>query len=128
MAFIVNNIKWIMLIAGLATCSMILSTLNPELGLANTFGAEMSDPVDQIVVRNWGALITLVGACLIYGAFNPQVRSFTLVIACISKLIFISLVLMFGAQFMDKALVPVIFDTVVVALFVLYLISAKQEA
>ena len=31
-------------------------------------------PVADIVVRNWGLLVTLIGAMLIYGAFNPSSR------------------------------------------------------
>ena len=34
----------------------------------------MSGPVAGIVVRNWGALIALVGATLTYGARKPAVR------------------------------------------------------
>ena len=53
----------------------------------------MSRPVADIVVRNWGALIALVGAMLIYGARKPAVRPLTLTVADASKAIFIALVL-----------------------------------
>ena len=51
-------------------------------------------------MRNWGALITLVGAMLIYGAFNPAMRPLVLTIAGLSKLIFIGLVLAYGRQYL----------------------------
>ena len=51
MSWVVENIQWIMLVSGALTI-----------------------PVAEIVVRNWGALIGLVGAMLIYGAFDPPGR------------------------------------------------------
>jgi len=126
MGILNSNIKWIMLISGVITCSMIMATINPQAGLMNTFGTSIDGPIAQIVVRNWGALIALVGGMLIYAAFKPHLRSFVLVIASISKITFISLVLSFGAQFMDKAIVAVVFDSIVVALFLIYLLTNKN--
>ena len=127
MGLITDNIKWIMLVTGVITCSMLLATVNPQAGLMNTFGASIDGPIAEIVVRNWGALIGLVGGMLIYAAFKPELRAFVLVIACISKLTFISLVLTFGSQFMGKAIVAVVFDSIVVALYLVYLFAAKSE-
>lgn len=64
----------------------------PQTALLATFGETLEGPVADIVVRNWGALITPVGAILIHGAFNPQVRSMVLLAAGASKLAFIALV------------------------------------
>ena len=56
-----------------------------------TFGVTLPGPLPEVVVRNWGALITLMRAMPIY-AFKPQVRSLALAVAGASKLIFIALV------------------------------------
>ena len=56
----------------------------------------------EIIVRSWGALITLVGAMLIYGAFNPQQRPLILTIAGLSKLIFVGLLVLFGSQYLPS--------------------------
>ncbi len=122
MNLLAKNIKWIMLVSGVLTCTMIYAAIAPEAALISTFGASVSGPVAEIVVRNWGALITLVGVMLIYGAFNEQHRSFILAIASISKIIFIGLVLGFGSQYLDKAGIAIGFDSVVVLLFLIYLV------
>jgi hypothetical protein len=54
--------------------------------------------VAEIVVRNWGALIGLIGAMLRYGAYNPSSRSLVLTVAGLSKVDLIGLVLSEGAR------------------------------
>ena len=93
MAWTVANIDRIMIVSGVLTMTMIYAALAPEAALRSTFGENMSGPVADIVGRNWGALIALVGAMLIYGARKPAVRPMALTIAGVSKAIFIALVL-----------------------------------
>jgi len=107
---------------------MIYAAIDPEAALMNTFGASISGPIAEIVVRNWGALITLVGAMLIYGAFKPEHRSFILVVSSISKIVFIGLVLTIGNQYLDNAGIAIAFDTMVVAIYFIYLIKARNVA
>ncbi len=114
-----------MLISGALTCTMIYAAIAPEAALMYTFGASISGPIAEIVVRNWGALITLVGAMLIYGAFNPLHRSLVLVVASISKFVFIGLVLTIGNQYLGNAVVTIAIDSVVVILFIAYLSVAR---
>ncbi|MEO0367236.1 MAG: hypothetical protein AAF197_00465, partial [Pseudomonadota bacterium] len=83
MSLVNNNIKWIMMVTGLLTCSMILNTFAPQAGLMQSFGAStfaggVDSQVAEIVVRNWGFLITLVGGMLIYAANKPPLRKFVL--------------------------------------------------
>jgi len=92
MSFVAGNIKWIMLMSGALTCTMVYAVVAPQAALRSTFGETLEGPLAEIVVRNWGALITLVGTMLIYGAFNPQVRSLALTVAGASKLVFIRMV------------------------------------
>ncbi|MBK9574113.1 MAG: hypothetical protein IPO43_16030 [Rhodoferax sp.] len=96
MNWIVTQIKWIMLVSGVLTCSMLLAALAPQVALQNMFGDSIQGPIAEIVVRNWGALIALGGGMLIYGAYNVASRSLVLVVAVVSKLVFITLVLSFG--------------------------------
>ncbi len=128
MNIITNNIKWIMLVSGALTCSMIYAAIDPEAALMMTFGASISGPIDEIVVRNWGALITLIGAMLIYGAFEPLHRSLVLVVASISKIVFIGIVLTIGSQYLGKAGVAIAFDSVVVIIFFVYLVKTRNVA
>lgn len=121
MHWITTYIKWIMLLSGVLTCTMVYAAIDPQGALRNTFGATLEGPLANIVVRNWGALITLVGALLIYGAYRPASRALVLTIAVVSKLIFIALVLLYGQAYLGKAGVAVVFDLLVVALFVVHL-------
>ena len=129
MRLILTGIKWIMLVSGLLTFTMIYAALAPHAALQSTFGESLEGPVAEIVVRNWGVLIALVGAMLIYGAFNPPVRRLVLTVAGLSKLAFIGLVVTYGSRYLSGQLAFSIgVDLVMVALFAAYLIGARQGA
>lgn len=120
--WITRQIKTVMLIAGVLTSTMIYAAVAPQAALVSTFGEGLEGPVAEIVVRNWGALIALVGAMLIYGAFTPLHRRLVLTVAGVSKAIFIALVLSNGNRFLSyQAGVAVVVDSLFVILFVLYL-------
>jgi len=81
MNWIVANMKWVMLISGALTFTMIYAAIAPQAALRSTFGEALDGPLAEIVVRNWGALVALVGAMLIYGAFSPASRPLVLTVA-----------------------------------------------
>ena len=122
-----DRFKWVMLVSGALTCTMLYAFVAPQASLMSTFGASLDGPVAEIVVRNWGALIGLVGAMLIYGAFAPAVRTLVLVVAGASKLTFIGLVLAHGRELVGSARIAVAVDLVMVALFVVYLVHARRR-
>jgi len=126
MNWITKQMQWIMLVSGVLTCTMVYAAIDPQAAMLSTFGATMEGPLVNIVVRNWGALITLVGLLLIYGAYRPAQRPVILVLACASKLIFIGLVLTYGQAYLGKVGVAVVFDVCVVLLFAAYLANAKK--
>lgn len=72
LSWIVANIHRIMIVSGLLPMTMIYAAIAPEAALRSTFGDSVSGPVADIVVRNWGALIALVGAMLSMGRANPR--------------------------------------------------------
>jgi hypothetical protein len=126
MNWIVAGMKWIMLVSGVLTCTMVYAAIAPQAALQATFGETLQGPVAEIVVRNWGALITLIGAMLIYGAFHTWARPLVLTVAGLSKLTFIALILAFGRPFLgNQAGIAVVSDIVQVMLFILYLIAAR---
>lgn len=126
MNWIVARMKWIMLISGALTCTMLYAALQPQAALRSNFGDTLEGPVAEIVVRNWGALIALVGGMLIYGAFHVPSRPMALVVAGLSKIIFIGLLLTSGRQFLHKASVPLVVDSVMVILFGCYLLARPR--
>lgn len=58
MSIFSRSIKWAMLVSGALTCTMIYAVIAHEAALLHTFGASIGGPLAEIVVRNWGALIT----------------------------------------------------------------------
>jgi hypothetical protein len=127
MNWIVTKMKWIMLVAGALTCTMFYATIAPQAALLSNFGATLEGPLAELIVRNWGALIGLMGGMLIYGAFDPPSRPLVLTVAGISKLIFIGLVLAQGNRYLSyQAGVAVVVDLVMVLLFIVYLIGLRS--
>jgi hypothetical protein len=123
------RIEWIMFIAGVLTCTMVYAVIAPELALRSMFGTTLEGPLTEIIARNWGALIVLVGALLIYGAFRPAHRAVILVTAIVSKTIFIGLVLTFGTSLLHHQVgVSVVIDSVMVVLFTGYLLVSRHDS
>ena len=126
MQLLFRSIKWVMLVAGLLTCTMFYALVAPEASLISNFGQPLEGQVAQIVVRNWGALIGLMGVLLIYGAFREEVRTVALLVAGTSKLVFIALVLSLGQPFLQFQVgLSVAIDTIMVVLFATYLIGQQ---
>jgi hypothetical protein len=127
MSWVVANIHRIMIVSGLLTMTTIYAALAPEAALRSTFGESMSGPVADIVVRNWGALIALVGATLIYAARKPAVRPLALPIAGASKAVFIALVLSHGGRFLGyQAGIAVFMDALWLMVFASYLLAVRH--
>ncbi len=124
MGFVVSSISWIMLVSGFLTLTMIYAAIAPQAALKATFGETIEGPLAEIIVRNWGALIAIVGGMLIYGAYDPPLRPLILAVAGASKVIFIALVVSQGGRYLRRqAGVAVAIDLVMVALFAVYLFS-----
>jgi len=116
-----------MLVSGLSTCTMFIAVINPEVALNNTFGESISGSIANIVVRSWGALITLIGLMLIYGAFAPKYQIFIAAFAGLSKFIWVSLLLFFGHQFFDKTVVVIVFDLLVALMLYLFIFASWKR-
>ena len=81
----------------------------------------------DVVVRNWGGLIALMGAMLIFAARKPAVRPLALTVAGASKAIFIALVLSHGGRFLShQAGIAVIVDLAWVVVFAAYLLAVRR--
>jgi hypothetical protein len=126
---LVAGMKWVMLVSGLLTFTMVHAAIAPKAALQSSFGETLDGPVADIVVRNWGALIALVGAMLIYGAFHVPSRRIVLVVASLSKVVFVALVVSHGTRFLGEQVgVAVVVDSVMVVLFVGYLIATRARS
>jgi hypothetical protein len=127
MLWVVANIHRIMIVSGVLTMTMIYAAFAPDAALRSTFGESVSGPAADIVVRNWGALIALVGATLIYAARKPALRPLALSVAGASKAVFIALVLSHGSRFLaHQAGIAVFLDALWVVVFASYLVAVRR--
>ena len=128
MNWVVARIRGIMLVSGALTCSMISAAIAPQAALRMTFGEALQGPLAEILVRSWGALVALVGAGLIYGAYDAGSRRLILAMAALGKLFFIGLVLAYGRRYLPQASLVIVSDTVMSVLFIAYLAAAGRRA
>jgi len=127
--WIVAKMKWIMLTSGMLTCTMFYAAIAPQAALRATFGESIEGPLAEIIVRNWGALITLVGAMLIYGAYDPPSRPLIVTVSGLSKLVFVVLVLAYGRQYLGhQAGLAIVIDLFMVVLFIGFLTGVRRRA
>jgi hypothetical protein len=84
-------VKWAPLVAGVLTLTMVYAAIAPQAAVRSTFGETLEGPVAEIIIRNWGALIALIaliGAMLIYAAFDPAVRPLELTVDSVMIVLF----------------------------------------
>ena len=126
MTWLVAHMKWVMLVSGLLTCSMIHAVVAPEAAQLQMFGESLGGPLAEVIVRNWAALIVIGGAMLVYGAFHPPSRPPILMMTALGKAAFIGLVLAQGGRYLSQqAVVAVVLDSVMVVLFFAYLAATR---
>ncbi len=125
MRFVRKNIKWIMFVSGIGTLTMMATAIAPQLALPVLFGSTLEGPLAELVVRNWGVLVSLIGGMLIYGAYQKEVRIMVLSVAAMSKILFISLVISYG--FGSRMFSTLFFDAFFVLLFIIYIASCRNE-
>jgi len=68
-----------------------------------------------------------MGALLIYGFFSDRNRVFSLSVAALSKVIFVSLVLLYGQEFLNKVTAAIAMDCVVIILSGIYLLTVRLQ-
>jgi len=120
--WITANIDWIMYVSGALTMTMLQAVIAPCAAMRSTFGLEVQGPLAIMIVRNWGLLVALSGALVIYGGYDAAVRSPALVVALIGKIAFIGLILAHGPLFRrHQTMTVVAFDSVFILLYVWYL-------
>jgi hypothetical protein len=127
MNFIIKYFKWVMLVCGAFTFTMIYGLIAPQAALESMFGASFDGALETIVVRGWSALVGLIGLVLIYGAFSERNRVFCISIAALSKVVFVSLVLVYGQAFLGTAAPAIIMDSLVILLTLSFLVSVRVQ-
>lgn len=116
-----------MLVSGILTFTMFYGLFAPQAALESMFGISFTGPLEDVIVRSWSALIGLIGAILIYGFFSETNRTFAVSIAAFSKMVFVSLILLYGQEYMDKALSAIVMDSLIVLVSVIYLFAIRMQ-
>jgi len=127
MNLIIKNIKWVMLASGLLTLTMFYGLFAPQAALESMFGASFNGTLENIVIRSWSALVGLIGAILIYGFFSQKNRVFSIAVAAFSKVVFVSLVLLYGQEFLGKVAPAIAMDCVLIILSGVYLVAVRMQ-
>ena len=127
MNFIIKYFKWVMFVFGALTFTMFYGLFAPQAALESMFGASFDGTLETIVVRSWSALVGLMGGTLIYGAYSEKNRIFSISIVAFSKAIFVSLMLLYGQEFLGKAGMAIIMDCVFITLSGFYLIAIVMK-
>jgi hypothetical protein len=129
MKWLVAHIKWIMLVTGVLTASIFYYAIAPHAALTADFGHSLEGPLAELIVRNWGVLVGLVGLMLVYGAFMPPARRLVLSVATLSKIAFVVLMLTVGGDYLGQRIrFAVIVDSLEVLLFATYLLTTRHVA
>jgi hypothetical protein len=118
----------VMIVSGLLTLTMLYAAIAPVAAMQSFFGETVESGAASIVVANWGILVGLMGALLIFGAIRPSSRKLALVVAGASKIAFIALVLAQGDRYLSGLGTAVIVDSIMVILFAAYLIFGRPAA
>ena len=116
-----------MLVSGVVTFTLFYGLFAPQAVLESMFGVSFSGTLETLVVRNWCALVGLIGAILIYGAFSDKNRVFSVSIATVSKINFVSLVMFYGQEFLGAVGPAIAMDCITIALAVLFLVAARTK-
>jgi hypothetical protein len=126
MSWIGENIDWVLIVCGAATCSMLSMTLAPRFATRFVFGEELTSPAQVLIARSWGAMIFVSGLLLIVSASHPDFRLPVMLNAIAGKLGFTLLVFANGGRYSAKPAFPMaIADLVIVALFVWYFLATS---
>ncbi|MFT5114981.1 MAG: hypothetical protein ACI8P9_004324 [Parasphingorhabdus sp.] len=123
MNIITKYFKWVMLVFGTLTFTMFYGLFAPQAALESMFGASFDGTLETLVVRSWSALVGLMGAMLIYGAYSENNRIFSISIVAVSKVIFVSLMFLYGQAFLGTAGMAIIMDCIFIILSGFYLIA-----
>lgn len=127
MTFIIKHIKWVMLFSGVLTCTMFYGLFAPQATLESIFGVSFNGTLESIVIRSWSTLVGLIGVILIYGFFSEKNRVFSISVAAFSKVVFVSLVFLYGQEFLSKAAASIAMDCIVIILSGVYLFSVYMQ-
>ena len=61
MNILIDNMQWVLLACGVLTTTMIQAVFFPNSTMRAYFGEPAATPAAEMLMRNWGALVTIAG-------------------------------------------------------------------
>lgn len=116
-----------MLVSGLLTATMFYGLVAPQSALESMFGASFDGGLESIIVRSWSALVGLIGLNLIYGALVERHQVLCAAMGAVSKAIFVSLVLIYGQDFLGQTAPAIVMDIVVVLATLIFFAAVSVQ-
>ena len=114
------HIETILVVTGLATALAIVQCVAPRRMLRFAFGFGTPQPVTLLMASHWGLLVFLIGALLVYAAFQPSVRVPSMVIGTVEKLFFAGLVFFGDMPRTTRVKALAVIDTGIAVLYLMY--------
>lgn len=120
---ITESIPWILFIIGIATASMIGQYFAPKKVLAFT-NITIDDEAGLFYAKHWGMMVFVLGALLIWAAFDEAIRTPIIVAAVLEKLVLVYMVFTNLKTNVGKGLLgAALFDAVSSIVLILYLLG-----
>lgn len=110
-----------LLVGGLLTSSMWLAAVAPQTAIRLLVGEAPSGALPLMLSRMFGVMVGLNGLMLIWAVYHPEARPVVLTYAIAGKAAFVALVAS-NPAWRGKAMVGLVVDSVLVALFAAYLL------
>ena len=118
-----THIETILIVTGLATALPIVLCVAPRRILRFAFGIETPQPFTLLIASHWGLLVFLIGALLVYAAFQPSVRVPSMVIGTVEKLFFAGLVFFGDMPKTRRTTALAVADTSMAVLYLMYFVG-----
>jgi hypothetical protein len=118
---IAGHIELILLITGIMTAGAVVFFVAPGASLKMVFGRPPADVLTPMIARNWGLLVFLVGALLIYAAYHAEIRVPVMIVAAVEKVVFVLGLLISPFRRRPSVLFTAAADAAMTALYVSYL-------
>jgi hypothetical protein len=120
---IAEYIQPILIVSGVATMGGIVQFFTPRAILRLMYDVKTSEHTTLLLARHWGLLIFLVGALLVYSAYDPSTRDPVLVVASLEKIAIAGLIFLGPVKRTSVATFVAAGDTAFVILYVAYFLG-----
>ena len=114
------HIELILIVTGVLTAGAIVLFLAPAAVFTRVFGKAPDEAASLALARHWGLIVFLIGALLVYAAFDPPLRAPAMLVAAIEKCALGAGVLGSGLRDYPAARAAAIGDSLMALVFVLY--------